>query len=244
GRYGSERAWLAAYGFAFRIFFDFSAYSDMAEGSAALLGLRLVPNFLGPYGAASLSEFWRRWHITLSSWLKDYLYIPLGGNRHGVVRTYQALFLTMLLGGLWHGAAWTFVAWGAYHGCLLGLERMLGLNRPPQAGPSRWLRVLVTFHLVLLGWVLFRANSLGLAWTLASRAIHGPWLWDKADWTMLVTLVVCAFFAVWEARWELRAWSGGDGALDDPVLGLLIAAALIFKLAFSGLGRPFIYFRF
>jgi alginate O-acetyltransferase complex protein AlgI len=245
GRFGAERAWLAAYGFAFRIFFDFSGYSDMAEGSAACMGLRLAPNFLGPYGAASLSEFWRRWHISLSTWLRDYLYIPLGGNRRGVGRTYAALMLTMLLGGLWHGPSWTFVLWGAYHGCLLALERATGLARAPEHGASRWLRVAVTFHLVLLGWVLFRADSLSQAGDLLHQAFHwSAWGWDGADWTMLGALLACALFAVWEARWELGAWSGGRDDLDWPPLGVLVAACILFKLAFSGLGRPFIYFRF
>ncbi len=158
---------LATYFFAVQIYCDFSGYSDMAIGSARILGFDLMQNFRRPYFATSTTEFWRRWHISLSTWLRDYLYISLGGNRIGVSKTYRNLLITMLLGGLWHGASWNFVIWGAFHGVLLALSRatqqtrdrayvQLGIPDAVRDG----LRVLITFHLVCLAWVFFRAETL------------------------------------------------------------------------------------
>jgi alginate O-acetyltransferase complex protein AlgI len=150
----------AAYGYAVQIYCDFSAYSDMAVGLAALLGYRFPHNFNQPYRAASLQDFWRRWHISLSSWLRDYLYVSLGGSRHGLTRLCFALTVTMLLGGLWHGASWNFVIWGAIHGAVLAAERLWREFRPREwpAVPHP-VGVIVTFHVVLLGWVFFRSAS-------------------------------------------------------------------------------------
>lgn len=156
--------WGAAYGFALIIYCDFSAYTDMALGVAHAFGFKLPENFDSPYLARSVTEFWRRWHMSLSRWLRDYLYVPLGGNRGGELRTYRNLLLTMLLGGLWHGANWTFVLWGAWHGVLLAIERMCGVRSDERAERSstaiRIARTLLTFHLVAFGWVLFRAPSI------------------------------------------------------------------------------------
>ncbi len=153
-----------AYGYAVQIYCDFSAYSDMAIGLAALLGYRFPRNFDQPYRANSLQDFWRRWHISLSSWLRDYLYISLGGNRGGTWMVCRNLMITMLLGGLWHGASWTFVIWGALHGFVLCAER-LWRDVKPAKWPSLpgWLGVLITFHIVCLGWIFFRAESFGSA---------------------------------------------------------------------------------
>jgi len=149
-----------AYGYAVQIYCDFSAYSDMAVGLAALLGYRFPHNFNQPYRANSLQDFWRRWHISLSSWLRDYLYISLGGSRHGLFRLCLALMGTMLLGGLWHGASWNFVIWGALHGSVLAVERLWREFRPKDWKPiPNWLGILITFHIVLLGWIFFRAQS-------------------------------------------------------------------------------------
>ncbi|MBP7865230.1 MAG: MBOAT family protein [Acidobacteria bacterium] len=150
----------AVYGYAVQIYCDFSGYSDIAIGLALLVGFTLPVNFDAPYQSATITEFWRRWHISLSSWLKDYLYVPLGGNRCGKVRTYVNLMLTMLLGGLWHGAGWSFVFWGGLHGVALALDKMLGL--PQWFARSAWRRVLgvvVTFHFVCLTWIFFRSAS-------------------------------------------------------------------------------------
>jgi D-alanyl-lipoteichoic acid acyltransferase DltB (MBOAT superfamily) len=151
---------VAALAFTVQIYADFSGYSDIARGLAKLLGFDLMVNFKLPYFAASPSEFWQRWHISLSTWLRDYLYIPLGGNRGGELRTIRNLMLTMLLGGLWHGAAWNFVLWGAFHGVLLVLYRLLdrGAQAPPVL-PLRLFRIALMFGLTVFGWVLFRATS-------------------------------------------------------------------------------------
>src|SRR5262245_19119751 len=157
--FGSAAVWLAVLCYAMQIYCDFSGYSDMARGIAHTLGYKLPANFNLPYLAANITDFWRRWHISLSSWLRDYLYIPLGGNRNGVAQTYRNLILTMLLGGLWHGASWTFVAWGLYHGVLLALHRVC--PRPRWTGHVllRPFAVAGTFLLVCVGWVFFRAQN-------------------------------------------------------------------------------------
>ncbi len=149
------------YAFAMQIYCDFSGYTDIARGTARLIGFELPLNFDMPYLAQGPREFWRRWHISLSTWLRDYLYIPLGGSRGGAARTSRALFLTMLLGGLWHGAAWTFVAWGAFHGALLIAGRwVFAAEQPERRGPAAWWRRIGFFHVTCIGWVLFRADTL------------------------------------------------------------------------------------
>src|SRR5439155_9013254 len=158
------------------IYADFSGYTDIAIGVALLLGFRFPENFDAPYAAQSLQDFWHRWHMTLSRWLRDYLYIPLGGSRGSPWRTYRNVMITMVLGGLWHGAAWTFVAWGAFHGLgqVIGgarRRRRVGRGLPPLADGigRRTLQRIVTFHLICLGWVLFRADSLATARLLLTR---------------------------------------------------------------------------
>ena len=166
---------MGVYGYALQIYGDFSGYSDMAIGIALLLGFRFPTNFDLPYRSATITEFWRRWHISLSSWLKDYLYIPLGGNRKGRRRTYINLMLTMLLGGLWHGASGRFVLWGALHGCGLAAHKwLMSRTSSPALGKdmSLWRRVLgviFTFNFVCLGWILFRADSLSTVGEILSQ---------------------------------------------------------------------------
>jgi alginate O-acetyltransferase complex protein AlgI len=169
-RYTSAEILAGVYGYALQIYCDFSAYSDIAMGSALLFGLTLTQNFNVPYRAASLQDFWRRWHMTLSTWLRDYLYIPLGGSRGSTGLTYRNLLLTMLLGGLWHGAAWTFVVWGALHGAGLALDRAYHEWRGERAASRLWrvLMVFCTFHYVCLGWIFFRASSFSNAWEVLS----------------------------------------------------------------------------
>ncbi|MBA2304839.1 MAG: MBOAT family protein, partial [Acidobacteria bacterium] len=153
-------AWYGVIAYAFQIYFDFSGYSDMAIGLGLMIGFVFAKNFDDPYLAHSMTDFWRRWHISLSTWLRDYLYVPLGGNRKGRARTYINLFVVMLLGGLWHGAAWTFVIWGGIHGALLAFERATG------GWGTRWpapLRISVTFVIVLITWVFFRAADVPTA---------------------------------------------------------------------------------
>ena len=161
-----EQVILGAYAFAFQIFCDFAGYSSIARGSAMCMGFEIMHNFNNPYFASNPGDFWRRWHISLSTWLKDYLYIPLGGNRKGEWKTYRNLMVTMLLGGLWHGASWTFVLWGAYHGLILILHRLAepvlkytrGENRTFKA-VIKCVKVVVFFHVICYGWILFRAQS-------------------------------------------------------------------------------------
>src|SRR5689334_8327943 len=181
--YAGPDLWLAAYAYTAQIYCDFSGYTDMAIGLALLMGYVFPQNFRSPYRATGFQDFWRRWHMTLSRFLRDFLYIPLGGNRKGRWKTYRNLMLTMVLGGLWHGAAWTFVLWGAFHGAGLSIERALGGRLP---GP-RWLKWFCTFHLVVLGWVLFRAQSLSLAWTFLSRLFAGG---SPTLWTVPVVLAI------------------------------------------------------
>jgi D-alanyl-lipoteichoic acid acyltransferase DltB (MBOAT superfamily) len=162
---------IGTYAFAFQIYADFSAYSDIAIGSARILGFRLMENFDRPYFAASPGEFWKRWHISLSTWFRDYVYIPLGGDRQGKGRWVAAILVTFLLSGLWHGANWTFVAWGVFHGLLIVLARTVGkaVRLPRAAG------IILTFHLVVLGWIYFRAASLADAHYVFGRLFAGPW---------------------------------------------------------------------
>jgi alginate O-acetyltransferase complex protein AlgI len=174
-------ALLAVYAFAFQIYGDFSGYTDMARGVAKCLGFELPLNFNLPYFATSPREFWNRWHISLSRWLKDYLYIPLGGNRGGTLLTFRNVLLTMILGGLWHGARWTFVSWGLYQGLLLVMHRLAApwLDRIQPADPidrACWtgLRIVVTFHLVCLGWLIFRADSMEQAAGMLAAIMQRP----------------------------------------------------------------------
>jgi D-alanyl-lipoteichoic acid acyltransferase DltB (MBOAT superfamily) len=243
---GAPAAWGAAFAFGMQIYFDFSGYSDIAIGSARVLGFDFPANFKRPYLAWSITEFWRRWHMTLSNWLRDYLYIPLGGNRGGRFATYRNLMLTMLLGGLWHGANWTFVAWGGYHGALLAIERALGVGRERDAPPPRGLRRLaataLTFGLVLVGWVLFRAQSFPEAFAvLKAMLIGGPGP-DLLGAPLF-------FLAALALAVEVAVERGGVAARLRAALplravalaGLLLALELA---AYPGAAAQFVYFKF
>jgi len=169
-------AWCAAIGYAMQLYFDFSGYSDMAIGLARLFGIKLPLNFFSPYKAVDMIDFWRRWHMTLSRFLRDYVYIPLGGNRHGEITRYRNIFLTMLLGGIWHGAGWTFVVWGAYHGLLIMINHAIGSLRPRLDGDGialPTLAKLATFLLVTIGWVPFRADDMPTAMSILGSMFGG-----------------------------------------------------------------------
>ena len=247
GAQGGPDLLFAAYGYAVQIYCDFSAYSDMAIGFAGLLGFRFPRNFNQPYRSERLREFWKRWHITLSSWLRDYLYKPLGGNRRGVWRTYLNLAITMLLGGIWHGAAWKFVFWGALHGGGLALERALDpvIGRAPQSPLGRALSVLVVFHIVCLGWIFFRADSFEIAWSYLGGLGTG-WgggFMQTTPFTLALILfsLACQFIPpdlgerCGQAVARLPIWS--QGALAGGVI------AAIDALGPDGIA-PFIYFQF
>ena len=154
-------AWLGAVGYTIQLFFDFSGYSDMAIGLGRMLGFRLPENFARPYSSTTITEFWRRWHMSLSRWFRDYVYIPLGGNRRGMARTYRNLVIVFVLVGFWHGANWTFLAWGLYHGMLLVIERATGWKGQPAGQIARIGRRALTMLLVVIGWVFFRAANIG-----------------------------------------------------------------------------------
>jgi alginate O-acetyltransferase complex protein AlgI len=243
--YASSMVWLAVLAYAGQIFCDFSGYTDMAIGAAHMFGFKLRPNFNMPYLAASITDFWRRWHISLSSWLRDYLYIPLGGNRGGAWSTYKNLLLTMLLGGLWHGAAWTFLLWGLYHGGLLALQRAL----PWPGWMSRaWFRpaaVLGTFLLVCVGWVFFRAQSVSQAWIILERlaapaagaVLHPATVAMGALCLGVLLLGHLLGQLVSLERWERR--------LPAPFVGMAMATALMLILALMPVANTaFIYFQF
>ncbi|MES2818308.1 MAG: MBOAT family protein [Pseudomonadota bacterium] len=174
-------AWLGALAYTAQLYFDFSGYSDMAIGLGLMMGFRFMENFNQPYISQSITEFWRRWHISLSTWLRDYLYISLGGNRGGTFATYRNLFLTMLLGGLWHGANFTYIIWGAWHGMWLAIERFFDVDAAPRRlNPLKWA---FTFLLVVLGWVIFRAENLDVAWRMYS-AMFSPAMFSLQGWQL------------------------------------------------------------
>jgi alginate O-acetyltransferase complex protein AlgI len=238
--------------YAVQVYCDFSGYSDMAIGSAHLLGYKLAKNFDMPYLAPNIAEFWRRWHISLSTWLRDYLFIPLGGSRGSGWKTSRNLLLTMVLGGLWHGAAWTFVAWGALHGLLLVAHRGLQAfckTRPRldgllQSRPGTVLRVMTTFCCVCAGWVFFRATTFGSAAEVLKRlalphaGLPAPPR-PHTFWCVAVGVLAC------HALGGSGAWKRLAGRLPPPVLGLGYAAAASLALVLAPeVGKAFIYFQF
>ena len=244
--YTSVETLLGVYGYALQIYCDFSAYSDIAIGSALLLGLTLPANFETPYRATDLSAFWRRWHISLSSWLRDYLYIPLGGSRDGSAKTYRNLAVTMLLGGLWHGAAWTFVVWGAMHGVGLALTRLFTRGRSGrQLGLlRRGLGLLLTFHFVCLSWIFFRAPDFSQAGAILSQLASATGGTANISPLLWLLLLAGAATHVLPASLE-QATLALLQRLPAPLLGVgLVAVVVIVKLAATSSVVPFIYFQF
>jgi D-alanyl-lipoteichoic acid acyltransferase DltB (MBOAT superfamily) len=295
GQYRSLEILIAIYAYAIQIYADFSGYTDIAIGCALLLGLRFPQNFDAPYTARSIQDFWRRWHITLSTWLRDYVYIPLGGNQRGARRTSINLFLTMLLGGLWHGAAWTFVVWGAIHGGAMTVERTLTARRehererelafaggrvdehqrdaavlvgahsgpggpdgrggdgppvppredaPPQPVRHQVVRWLVTFHVVCLAWVFFRAETLGdafeLLWRLVAAPGSGPVV--KPMLLFVIVAMVASQFVPSDAVDRVQA---GFSRWPFIAQGVALGVGLLVIDALGPVGvAPFIYFQF
>jgi alginate O-acetyltransferase complex protein AlgI len=243
-------SWLGALAYTAQIYFDFSGYSDMAIGLGLLMGFRFAENFNSPYLARSVGEFWRRWHMSLSSWLRDYLYIPLGGSRRSPLRNYANLLIVMLLGGLWHGAAWTFVAWGAWHGTLLMAERWLRSRRPERAfAPG----IPLTLLFVVLGWVLFRSPDFSIALRMFSGmlGLHGLTISDQMGWQIsgssLAALAV-SFLLIYGAPLAGRARAflaaGRQWLADGARLAILPLFLLsVLKLVAESY-TPFLYFRF
>lgn len=241
---------IALYGYALQIYCDFSGYSDMAIGLALLLGFKLPINFDSPYQSASITEFWRRWHISLSSWLKDYLYIPLGGNRQGKSRQYVNLMLTMLLGGLWHGANWKFVVWGGIHGFALAIEKLF--NIPEKVNKSFWTRIIggiITFHIVCLCWIFFRAQSFDDGISMISQILfyfNGAIFFQFIEgYTAVFIMIIVGFILHFMPRMlenNLQIF-----VTKLPMLGKAFLLALIIwivaQVKTAGL-QPFIYFQF
>ncbi len=249
GSLTTAMAWVGIVAYAFQIYFDFSGYSDMAIGLGRMFGFRFPENFCSPYRATSMTDFWRRWHISLSTFLRDYLYIPLGGNRKGAMRTYINLFLVMLIGGFWHGASWNFVIWGAFHGLLLAGERLRGKSSPYEFLPKPC-QMMFTFVLVLFAWVFFRAENLevatgyfralfGLSETGPQALILQAELLLQSPWNIFM-LTLCAFITWGMPRTEqiverVNLWKGA----------LIIVLFVISQIALVSQGyNPFIYFQF
>lgn len=243
----STDAWVGTLAFSGQIFFDFAGYSTCAIGIALMLGIILPDNFRYPYGAIGFSDLWRRWHISLSSWLKDYLYIPLGGNRHGITRMYVALMLTMLLGGLWHGAAWTFVFWGFLHGMYLIVERLL--KSVVKIKINAWNGIIlafITFTFVNFTWVFFRAQSFDTAWNMLTSMLfmqpEGVKIVETFDVYKVLTLIGVLFLT----HWFMRDTSVKEVSqkLHPIVFGIIWAILFFFITIAQSSGEQFIYFQF
>ena len=251
------------YLFALQIYGDFAGYTDIARGVSRLFGIELCLNFRQPYLSSNITEFWRRWHISLSSWLRDYLYIPLGGNRKGKVRTYFNLFITMLLGGLWHGANWTFVIWGGLHGFYLAVHKFILHGRKPvestpfsgnaggQTKTAMWSMlkwgggVILTFHLVCLAWIFFRADSV----SQACDYIHHIFVLSGNN-GLLPVVITLIFYLFWMFFIDIMCFVNNSevpfNAKWPPILQGLTYAVIAALIIFVGESdaQPFIYFQF
>jgi alginate O-acetyltransferase complex protein AlgI len=244
-------AWIGIVAYAFQIYYDFSGYSDMAIGIGRMMGFKFPENFNNPYVSQSISEFWRRWHITLGAFMKNYLYIPLGGNRVSKARLYFNLWLVFTISGLWHGAAWTFVIWGVYHGLFLIFDRLFLLKFYKWIGkvPS----VLITFFITLIGWVFFRANDLNHASFYIRKMFTGDfrdldYYFDSKFYAILCVGAVFAFMALIgkNERWQEKVLDENQRSTTiilSTVLSLLFLIICLGAITSSGF-NPFIYFRF
>ena len=242
---------MASYGYAIQIYCDFSGYSDIAIGLALLMGFWLPDNFRTPYQSASITEFWRRWHISLSSWLRDYLYISLGGNRKGKIRTYFNLFMTMLLGGLWHGASWKFVVWGVLHGLALVVEKFFGhLIKLPKNVFVRTIQVVLTFHFVVFCWLFFRAKDFATAFQIAENVTKLTF--DFNQWQTIVlgyknVFLLIAIGVVWHFV-PVKTLAGMQKTFSTlPLVAKAVLLGLIYWVVYATASadtQPFIYFQF
>jgi D-alanyl-lipoteichoic acid acyltransferase DltB (MBOAT superfamily) len=238
GNFGAPALMLATFAFAWQIFFDFSGYTDMARGVARLLGFNLILNFNNPYLATGLADFWTRWHISLSTWFRDYVYIPLGGNRSGVFNTYRNLFVTFLLSGIWHGAAWTYVIWGALHALGVMTTRELERSAFYRDQVPRLLKQIGVFVFVCFAWIFFRAESLGDARLIVKRIFTAVWSDPQIPALMLALVgVVWLYQFLYESKHReiLQTSFVRVGAAVFMVLYLFL---------FSSDGGTFIYFQF
>jgi D-alanyl-lipoteichoic acid acyltransferase DltB (MBOAT superfamily) len=256
--------WLAVYAFAYQIYFDFSAYTDIARGSALLFGFTVPPNFNLPYFSSSIAEFWRRWHISLSTWLRDYLFIPLGGSRGSALFTYRNLLITMVLGGIWHGAAGHFAIWGLYQGVLLVAHREFRsfcsrfqfLKNVTASKTFHYLSIIVTFHAVCIGWVFFRADSVSQAMAIIAKLLLIPsastipaWLLTITSTTESTVFLLLPFILLTILAGQLWAWHRSESKNIKPIpnwiqaVGFASAATLLIVLS-PDFAPKFIYFQF
>ena len=254
------QAWLGSLAYAFQIYFDFSGYSDMAIGLGLMMGFRFPENFNAPYISQSITEFWRRWHITLSNWMRDYLYIPLGGNQVGKVRLYFNLCFVFLISGFWHGAAWTFIAWGAFHGLFLILDRLFLLKILKKIGKP--LSILFTFIITLVGWVIFRAETFSQAvsfigtmfdvtnldWAISTTKGTYAWFIEYRYRFILIVGVVLSFLPMFNFIEKsmnefLQTKTSSKVAVVKTIIAFILLAVCMTEVISTGV-NPFIYFRF
>ncbi|MBW6491192.1 MAG: hypothetical protein K0B15_08380 [Lentimicrobium sp.] len=243
-------AWMGVLAYAFQIYYDFAGYSDMAIGLGRMIGFDFLENFNNPYISQNISEFWRRWHISLGRWMRDYLYIPLGGNKVSMSRLYFNLWLVFLISGFWHGAAWNFVVWGAFHGFFLIADRLFLLKFYSFIG--KYPAIIITFIITLIGWVLFRADSLPYAIDFTGRMFSftaGPAVYISQKVWMI--LIIGSFFGFWAAFGNIEKWQMKLYAKKQKMSTLMImtaASVVLFIISLAAITssgfNPFIYFRF
>ncbi len=252
---GFDTSWLATYGFAIQIFCDFAGYTRMAQGSALMMGYTLPENFDAPYFSSNVSEFWRRWHMTLSRWLKDYLYVPLGGSRCSKLKTYRNLFITMGLGGLWHGASWNFVIWGLYHGLLLSLHK-LGEYLKINPFIPKIVSIFLTFNAVCIGWVFFRAKTFPQAFhilatmfnPLTARGLSDHITDTIAGSTKAFTsetalyIILIFFFIHWFLKYHKDRFT--HPWIQDYAMATVYCTLIYFGITMVQHTEQFIYFQF
>lgn len=249
--FNTPTAWIGIIAYAFQIYYDFSGYSDMAIGIGRMIGFKFPENFNNPYISQSISEFWRRWHITLGRFMRDYLYLPLGGNRVSAKRLYFNLWVVFLISGLWHGAAWNFVIWGAFHGLFLIADRIFMLQIYKRIGkiPS----MLITFFITLFGWVLFRSESMAMAGDYFNRMFSFQFSPDEFVFTtkFYSVLILGFLFSFWGGfssieKWQEKLFSAGKNS--QVLIVMVFVSALLFIISLGSITssgfNPFIYFRF
>ena len=243
-------AWMGVIAYAFQIYYDFAGYSDMAIGLGRMIGFDFLENFNNPYISQNITEFWRRWHISLGRWMRDYLYIPLGGNKVSIRRLYFNLWLVFIISGFWHGAAWNFVVWGAFHGAFLIADRIFLLKFYKLIG--KYPSIVITFVITLIGWVLFRAESLDYAIDFTGRMFSltgGPAVYiSQKVW---IILVIGAFFGFWASAGKIEKWQEKLFAKKQKMSTLVVmtaASVILFIISLAAITssgfNPFIYFRF
>ncbi|MBK7818014.1 MAG: MBOAT family protein [Sphingobacteriaceae bacterium] len=244
-------AWVGAIAYTFQIYFDFSGYSDMAIGLCKIMGFRIPENFNNPYISTSITDFWRRWHITLGAWMKNYLYIPLGGNKGSNTKLYRNLFIVFLLSGLWHGASWNFVLWGAYHGLFLVLERLFLGNVFEKLG--KFISIPLTFMIVVTGWVLFRNDDLSYAFSVIKQMysfnfMDGKFAMNNDFMAMAVIALLISWFAITNKTLAMQQSLYGEKFSNNGKWMLVLSSIVLFYVSLSYISalnfNPFIYFRF